>query len=191
MASAAIVPIGWEDIGGTLTEEVVQGLLHLCTRKRGGVAIVDGAGIFAIPGKLAVAIGIVAIDGIAGEHHAYAINEAVATLPLNGGEIVGDAHLLVDDGGERVVEGAARVVAKVEHSHIILIAIVEADGAAVAIPEGVAWANEEFHIVGAEAHAFEFAKHYGRVSGCLHAHPCLGTAELDGIHQIEADVAER
>ena len=99
--------------------------------------------------------------------------------------------MLMDERGEGVVESAAGVVFEIEHGDAVFITIVEADGAAVAIPEGVARANDEADAVVAEVEAFKGADDFGGVGGFLHTHPGFGVTALDAVHEAEGDTSER
>ena len=190
VACAAVILVGGEDVGGALADEVAQGLFDLRATEWGDLLVGDAVDVLSVPNDLSVAVAVGGVDVVAGGHHAGSVDQAVAAFPLDVRVVVGDALLPADDGGKRVVEGAAGVVGEVEHGEAVLLAVVEADGAAVAVPEGVAWADEELHVVAAQAHAGQGVAHGGGVGGLLNAHPGLGAAHLDGIHEVEEHLAE-
>ena len=186
VAGAAVIVEGRQDVGGAGTDEGAQAVLHAGRAERGLLCVGDGVGVHTVPGQLAIGVLIVAVDGVAAEHHAGAVDQAVAAFPLNHGGVVGDAELTLDVDGQRVVEGTAGIVLEVELTHSVALAIVEADGAAVAIPDAVAGGDEEAHVVVAHAAGGKGLLDDDRVFGLLDAHPGLGTAHLDGIHQVES-----
>ena len=150
----------------------------------------DSRGVDTVPSDLAVHVGVVGVDGVAAEQESGSVNQAVAAFPLDGVDVVGYVHLPVDERRQRVVEGTAGVVLEIHHGHAVLVAIVEADGAAVAIPEGVAGTHNETDAVVAEVEAGQGAEHLGGVLLFLHAHPGFGMAFLDAVHQVEEHAAE-
>lgn len=177
-------------MGFALSKKVVESLTGLALRERGFAAVVDGVGVAAVPSELAIAVGVVGIDLVAGEEEACTVDEAVATFPFNGVDIVGDTGLAGDERGEGIVECTTGVVLEVQHGDTILIAIIEADGAAVAIPERVAWSNDETYVVVAQVQASEGAKNDGTIGGMFDAYPSLGMAELNAIHEGEENFAK-
>ena len=148
-------------MGFALAEQAGQGVLGLGLAETGLVDIVDAGVVDTIPCDLTCVVSIVGIDGIAAEEEAGTVYQAVAAFPFDGVDIVGNVHLAIDERRKRVVEGTSGIVLKVHHGNTVLVAIVEADGTAVAIPERVARTNDETNIVVAEIQAGEGTEHFG------------------------------
>jgi light-regulated signal transduction histidine kinase (bacteriophytochrome) len=92
----------------------------------------------------------------------------------------------VQQRGYGIVERTAVArVDEVEHSQTVLLAIVKADGAAVAVPDGVARSVKETQAVMAQVHTFERFMHQDSVALLFNTHPGFGSAFLDTVHQSE------
>ena len=167
MAGAAVILECRQDIGGTRTEDMSQRVFHLSAGERRLGGVLYGRGVDTVPCNLTIGVTVVGIDGIARQHHASTVDQTVAAFPFNHSDVVGNAKLFFNQGRKRVVEGTARIVAEVDHSHAVLVAIVEGDGAAVAEPEGVACADDKLHIVATQAHTVQFADDGTRVGSVL------------------------
>jgi hypothetical protein len=120
-----------------------------------------------------------------GDEAANAIYEAVAAFPGKVGDIVGDAKFPMENGGQEVVARTIRIVEEVEHTYLIIIAIVEADGTTVAKPVAIAWSHEEFHLIVLQTSLLQGSTYDRLVAGFLDAHPCLCSSLLNTIHEIK------
>ena len=189
VAGAAVVAVAGQDVGGALTEELTESLFGLSGIQGGAAFIGQRVDILSVPGVLPIGTVVGRVDTIRGEEHAGTVDEAIAAFPKDFGHVVGDTHLLVDERGQRVVEGTAGIVGEVEHGEGVLVAVVESDGAAVAVPERVACADDEAHVVVAETHAGKRAEHDGGVFGMFVVYPGFGAAELDAVHEVEEHLA--
>ena len=188
MSGAAVIAESWQDVCSTRTHNVGQRVAHLCLRQGRFLCVIDAAFVDAVPGNLAVGVHIVFVNGVAAEHHTCTIDHAVAAFPFDGGDVVGNAHSLFNQRRQRVVEGAAGIVHKIDHSDAVLVAIVEGDGTAVAEPERVAGSDNPFDIVGSEVHTVQLVFDEDAVLGVFDANPSLGSTHLDGIHKVEENI---
>ena len=68
--------------------------------------------------------------------------------------------------------------------------MVEAYGAAVAIPERVARSDEEPHIVATKVHTGKGTQHLCGVFGFFNTHPSLGVSFLYAVHEVEEHTAK-
>ena len=138
----------FHDDGTRLSHHTFECIIALFCVEGLSRGVLNGLGVLAVPDDGTYRnFFVVAIHGRRGHQTAGTVNEAVTTFPDDLVDVVGDAHLAVKNRWQHVVERAPVVVLEVEHGHLVLVAIVETDGAAVAEPDAVAARHEEAYLV--------------------------------------------
>ena len=185
MARAAIVVERRHDSGLTLTEQVCEGELHFRRGEWLPLVILNGGGVAAVPVQAPYGIRVLPVGSGAGDETTNAIDQAVAAFPDEVADVIGNAKLPMQHGGQQVVAGTlVPTIEEVEHANLVLVAVIEADGAAVAIPESIAWGYEEPHLVSLETCVLHGCAYNRLVAGFLYAHPGLCSCFLNAIHDI-------
>ena len=188
MACTAVVEQARQDVCPCGAYHALHRVEGLGGRER--CVVVVGNGVVGIAGiiYLAVCVGILVVGGIAGEELAGTVDEAVAAFPFEGGGVVGESHLARNRVGQQVVAGAS-VIVEVQHGYAVLAAVVEANGAAVAIPEGVGVVLDEAVVGQGLALADHHLFHGRGVAEVPHRDPHLA-AVLYGVDEVDEDALE-
>ena len=190
MAGATVEEVAGDDVCGPLAQHLMQSLLHLVGCQCGLVLMMQRTDVLPIPYYRSERVLVDGIDSVGRDDRSCTVNETVAALPQHLGHVVGNVHLPVQKRGYGVVVCAAVArVDEVEHGQTVLLAIVKADGSAVAIPDRVSPPVEKAQAVVAQVHATERLVYQGRVGLLLQTHPGFGTALLYAVHQMEEHLA--